>query len=136
MNKNNIEQLIIKKLYIKDISFENFLSSKKLVLNSEPHVEINVNLNLINLTKDDHELILYIKAETKSEDQLMFILELQYAGIFEFKILDDKNKRQFIVEGGKVLFPYTRTIISNLTKDGGFNPLIIQPINFNKINLN
>ena len=136
MDKKSIKQLIIKKLFIKDVSFENFLSSKKLTLKSEPHVDINVQLNSTTLANDDHELILYIKAETKSDDQLMFILELQYAGVFEFKILDENKKREFIIEGGKILFPYARTIISNLTKDGGFNPLILQPLDFNKINLN
>ena len=133
MNKKNSEQLLIKKLYIKDISFENFLSSKKFTANTEPIVDINVKLSTTNIEDDDHELILYIKAETKSEDQLFFILELQYAGVFKLKILDEKRKRDFIIEGGQILFPYVRTIITNLTKEGGFNPLIIQPLDFNKI---
>ena len=133
MNKKNNEQLLIKKLYIKDISFENFLSSKNFRANSEPVVDINVKLSTTNMADDDHELILYIKAETKSENQLLFILELQYAGVFKLKILDEKRKKDFIIEGGQILFPYVRTIITNLTKEGGFNPLIIQPLDFNKI---
>ena len=133
MNKKNDDLLIIKKLYIKDISFENLLSSKKISSNSEPAVDINVKLSSVNIEKNDHELILYIKAETKVEKQIMFIIELQYAGIFEFKISDEKKNREFVVEGAKILFPYVRTIITNITKDGGFNPLIIQPLDFNKI---
>ena len=133
MNKKNSEQLLIKKLYIKDISFENFLSSKKFTANTEPVVDINVKLSTTNIAYDDHELILYIKAETKSENQILFILELQYAGVFKLQILDEKSKKDFIIEGGQILFPYVRTIITNLTKEGGFNPLIIQPLDFNKI---
>ena len=133
MNKKNSEQLLIKKLYIKDISFENFLSSKKFAANAEPVVDLNVKLNTTNIADDDHELVLYIKAETKVENQILFILELQYAGVFQLKILDEKSKKDFIIEGGKILFPYARAIITNLTKEGGFNPLIIQPIDFNKI---
>ena len=133
MNKKNDDLLIIKKLYIKDISFENLLSSKKISSNSEPAVDINVKLSSVNIDNNDHELILYIKAETKVEKQIMFIIELQYAGIFELKISDKKKNREFVVEGAKILFPYVRTIITNITKDGGFNPLIIQPLDFNKI---
>ena len=133
MNKKNDDLINIKKLYIKDISFENLLSSKKLSSNSEPAVDINVKLSSVNIEKNDHELILYIKAETKVEKQIMFIIELQYAGIFELKISDEKKNREFVVEGAKILFPYVRTIITNITKDGGFNPLIIQPLDFNKI---
>ena len=133
MNKKNDDLLIIKKLYIKDISFENLLSSKKISSNSEPAVDINVKLSSVNIENNDHELILYIKAETRVEKQIMFIIELQYAGIFELKISDEKKNREFVVEGAKILFPYVRTIITNITKDGGFNPLIIQPLDFNKI---
>ena len=133
MNKKNNEQLLIKKLYIKDVSFENFLSSKTFTANTEPVVDLNVKLNTTNLADDDHELTLYIKAETKIENQILFILELQYAGVFKLKILDEKSKKDFIIEGGKILFPYARAIITNLTKEGGFNPLIIQPLDFNKI---
>ena len=114
MNKKNNEQLLIKKLYIKDISFENFLSSKNFRANSEPVVDINVKLTTTNIADDDHELILYIKAETKSENQLLFILELQYAGVFKLKILDEKRKKDFIIEGGQILidldFRYTNDV--------------------------
>ena len=133
MNKKNSEQLLIKKLYIKDVSFENFLSSKKFNANAEPVVDLNVKLNTTNILDDDHELVLYIKAETKVENEILFILELQYSGVFQLKILDEKSKKDFIIEGGQILFPYARAIITNLTKEGGFNPLIIQPIDFNKI---
>ena len=133
MNKKNSEQLLIKKLYIKDISFENFLSSKKFTANIEPVVDISVKLSTTNMEDDNNELVLYIKAETKIENQILFIIELQYAGVFKLQILDEKSKRDFIIEGGKILFPYARTIITNITKEGGFNPLIIQPLDFNKI---
>ena len=133
MNKKNSEQLLIKKLYIKDISFENFLSSKKFTAHAEPVVDLKVNLNTTNIADDDHELVLFTKAETKIENQTLFILELHYAGVFQFKISDEKSKKDFIIEGGQILFPYSRAIITNLTKEGGFNPLIIQPLDFNKI---
>ena len=133
MNKKNSEQLLIKRLYIKDISFENFLSSKKFTANTEPVVDINVKLSTTNIADDDHELVLYIKAEAKIENQILFLIELQYAGVFKLQILDEKNKKDFIIEGGQILFPYARTIITNITKEGGFNPLIIQPLDFNKI---
>ena len=133
MNKKDINSLIIKSQYIKDLSFENPFSPNVVTLSSEPKVTFDIKLNLLPLNQDEHELTLIIKSEAKFQDEVVFLIELQYAGVFQYKISDDNDKKEFVIEGAKFLFPYARSIISNVTKDGGYNPLIIQPFDFKKI---
>mgnify|MGYP001169032067 FL=1 len=133
MIKKNTQLLQIKSQYIKDLSFENPLSPKVIPIDAVPKVNIEVSLNFLSLKDDDHELILRIKSDAKFDDAIIYIVELQYGGIFSFKISDDEEKRDFIIEGAKILFPFSRSIIANITRDGGYNPLMIQPFDFNKI---
>ncbi len=133
MDKQITNQILIKKMYIKDLSFENPLGSQNLSFNTEPKVNLNVKVDLTNLNKNIHETTLILKADANLNKQSLFIIELQYTGIFEYKIENEKTKKNFVIEAGKILFPYARTIISNVTKDGGFNPLIIQPFDMANI---
>ena len=133
MSKKKLQPIIIKHQYIKDLSFENPLSPNTITGNSLPKVNIEVKLNFLTLKDDDHELVLNIKSDAKLENSIIYILELQYGGILNFKIEDEKKKKDFIVEGANILFPFARNIISNITRDGGYNPLIIQPFDFNNI---
>tara|TARA_B100001250_G_C19123247_1_gene496247 strand:- start:49 stop:459 length:411 start_codon:yes stop_codon:yes gene_type:complete len=133
MSKKNTTLLQIKSQYIKDLSFENPLSPKIIPIDAVPQVNIEVTLNFLSLKNNDHELVLKIKSDAKFEDLIIYIVELQYGGIFNFNISDEKKKKEFIIEGAKILFPYSRSIIANVTRDGGYNPLMIQPFDFNKI---
>ena len=94
---------------------------------------LEVTLNFLSLKNNNHELVLKIKSDAKFEDLIIYIVELQYGGIFNFNISDEKKKKEFIIEGAKILVPYSRSIIANVTRDGGYNPLMIQPFDFNKI---
>ena len=121
--------------YIKDFSFENPLSPNSVPSNIEPKVKFDIELNLINLGGNSHELNLKIKSDAKFDDTFIFMLELQYAGVFSYEI-DEKNetdKKYFVIEAAQYLFPFARSIIADITKDGGFNPLIIQPFDFEKV---
>ena len=60
----------------------------------------------------------------------MFVIELQYAGLIKTTIKNESGKKKLIVSGSYLLFPYARSIISNITMEGGFKPLVIQPIEF------
>ena len=116
--------------HIKDLSFENPNSHKLPKLKEAPKIELDVKSEYLDLKKDMHELNLKIKVNASIEDKILFILELQYAGFFECKIKDDSEKKRFIVTGSSLLFPFARSLISNITMEGGFKPLILQPINF------
>ena len=127
--------LNIVKQYIKDLSFENPLSPNNVPANIEPEVKFDIELNLTNLGTNAHELNLIIKADAKFDGNIIFLLELQYAGLFSYEINEKNNddKKYFVIEAAHFLFPFARSIIADITKDGGFNPLIVQPFDFEKI---
>ena len=133
MSKKNKNLVTIKHQYIKDLSFENPLSPKGIPLNSIPKVNIEVKLNFLTLNNNDHEVVLYIKSDANLKEELIYVLELQYGGVFNFVIEDEKAKKDFIIDAANILFPFARSVISNLTRDGGYNPLIIQPFDFANI---
>ena len=135
MTKSSNENLIVKNQYIKDLSFENPFSPQNSSSSEQPKVSIDVRLNYSDLKKNDHEIIMLMKIHTTLGEKTLYILEIQYAGIFNFKVTPD-NKKEFIVECAKILFPFVRNIISNLTRDGGYNPLLIQPFDFSNLNKN
>ena len=133
MSKTNKNSVIIKHQYIKDLSFENPLSPDMISLNAVPKVNIEVKLNFLTIKDNDHEIILYIKSDTQLEDKLIYMLEIQYGGIFNFVINDETRKKELIINAAEILFPFARSLIANITREGGYNPLIIQPFDFKNI---
>ena len=123
----------MKHQYIKDLSFENPLCPQMIPLNSTPIVNIEVKLNFLTIKDNDHEVILYIKSDTKLEEKLIYILEIQYGGIFNFIINNEKQKKELIISAADIIFPFARAFIANITREGGYNPLIIQPFDFKNI---
>ena len=119
--------------YIKDLSFENPMSPNLPANNSNPTVKLDINTNYIDLKNNNHEVNLKIKSTTFIDKDTIFIIELQYAGLIEAVIKNEDDKKKLIIAGSYLLFPYARSIISNITMEGGFKPLVIQPIEFENI---
>ena len=119
--------------YIKDLSFENPMSPNLPSNNNNPTVKLDINTNYIDLKNNNHEVNLKIKSTTFIDKDTIFVIELQYAGIIKAVIKDEDDKKKLIIAGSYLLFPYARSIISNITMEGGFKPLIIQPIEFENI---
>ena len=120
--------------YIKDLSFENPNSPKSLTENKEPP-DINVDINVFAkpFDKKVYEVSLSIGGKANKNDLKIFEIELVYAGIFtlpDVEFTDEEEKKLVLIEAPQLLFPFARSIIAELTRDGGFMPLIIQPIDF------
>ena len=120
--------------YVKDLSFENPNSPESLS-NKDGVPQINVDINVVAkpLTKKLYEVILSINGKATKKDLKIFELELAYAGLFSLPNINldnGKEKKIMLIEAPQLLFPYARSIVSNVTQDGGFMPLIIQPIDF------
>ncbi len=131
---NQINNLIFHKQYIKDLSFENPNSPEFQMSNStRPNVNINVNVNTKKIDNEYHELVLNLFGDAEIEKKKFFLIELSYGGLFTFSQHDEKNDKTLFIEGSTLLFPFARSIISNITRDGGFSPLYINPINFNDV---
>ena len=117
--------------YIKDFSFENPNSPGSLQPKTEPSVEVNVDVQAVSLSDHVYEVSLTTSITGRDETQTLFIIELVYAGIFTFQGESDGNiQPALLVDCPQLLFPFTRSIISSVTQNGGFPPLLLQPVNF------
>ena len=98
--------------------------------NKNPTVNLDINTTYLDLKNDNHEINLKIKSTASIDKDTIFIIELQYAGLIKTIIKNEEDKKKLIISGSYLLFPYARSIISNITMEGGFKPLVIQPIEF------
>ena len=132
-NKKN-DQLTVNAQYIKDLSFES-PNTPEALSNSDdtPSINVNVNVYAKPLKGNVYEVSLSINGKAEKKDFKVFEIELIYAGVFtmpNIKLNDEEIKRKILIEAPQLLFPFARSIISNVTRDGGFMPLIIQPMDF------
>ena len=116
--------------YIKDLSFENPMSPNLPSKDKNPSVNLDINATYLDLKNNNHEVNLKIKSTASMDKEVIFVIELQYAGLIKTVIKNEKDKKKLIVSASYLLFPYARSIISNITMEGGFKPLVIQPIEF------
>ena len=116
--------------YIKDLSFENPMAPNLPSQNNNPSVSLDVNTTYLDLKNDNHEVSLRVKSTANVDKKVIFVIELQYAGLIKTVIKNEEDKKKLIISGSYLLFPYARSIISNITMEGGFKPLVIQPIEF------
>tara|TARA_B100000900_G_C20574940_1_gene714928 strand:+ start:57 stop:458 length:402 start_codon:yes stop_codon:yes gene_type:complete len=116
--------------YIKDLSFENPMAPNLPEKNKNPSVNLDINTTYLDLKNDNHEINLKIKSTASMDKDVIFVIELQYAGLIKTIIKNEKDKKRLIISASYLLFPYARSIISNITMEGGFKPLVIQPIEF------
>ena len=127
MIKNEITLI---RQYIKDLSFENPMAPNFPSQKINPTINLDVNANYLDLKNNNHEVTLKIKSTASIEKNAIFIIELQYAGLSNITLKNDDDKKNFIISGSYLLFPFARSIISNITIEGGFKPFVIQPIKF------
>ena len=120
--------------YVKDFSFENPRAPASLrPQNAQPRIDVNVDVQATKMSADEplYEVVLKINANGTAGDDPLFIAELTYAGLFGINIDDDVALRALLlVECPRLLFPFARAIIADATRDGGFPPLLVQPVDF------
>ena len=116
--------------YIKDFSFESPMAPNLPTQDKNPTINLDVNTTYLDLKNDNHEINLKIKSSASIDENTLFIIELQYAGLMKTVVKNEKDKKNLIISGSYLLFPFARSIISNITMEGGFKPFVIQPIKF------
>jgi preprotein translocase subunit SecB len=120
--------------YIRDMSFENILAQKGVSGEGQPDVQVQVNLDAKKRTTEHQyevSIKLNVTSKTKSGDEMMFVLELDYAGVFHIEGVPDDQLHPFLlIECPRLLFPFLRRIVSDVTRDGGFPPLNLETIDF------
>ena len=128
-------QLAINAQYVKDLSFENPRAPQSLIQQKQqPEVQLGVDVKARNLAPDLYEVILTLNAKAIAENETVFVVELAYGGVITAKT-DDQNLMPFLilVEAPRLLFPFARNIVAGATRDGGFPPLLINPIDFTEL---
>lgn len=119
--------------YIKDLSFENPNVLRIMTQQSTqpPEVSFNLGVQVNGVGPESYEVNLTVRAEAKQGGIVAFIVELSYAGIFTITgIPQDQLEPILFIEAPRLLFPFARSIISDLTRDGGYTPLMLNPIDF------
>jgi preprotein translocase subunit SecB len=118
--------------YIKDLSFEN-PNIRKLIDNPgvKPNIRVEVNVNAGKMTDKLYESAIQFKAEASNETGVIYDLELAYGGLFQVENMDDETLEVFLmVNAPALLFPYLRRLVADITREGGFPPLTLEPIDF------
>jgi len=127
-------QFQLQKLYMKDVSFE--LPNAPQIFQDEGQVEIKMNLaqRVENLAEGVHEVVLTVTVTANLAEKTAYLVEVQQAGIFAISGLNEQATHAAVnTLCPHTLFPYARRAITDLVADGGFPPLVLQPINFDQI---
>jgi preprotein translocase subunit SecB len=121
--------------YIKDFSFENPNSPNSLLpKEKQPEINININVNANPLSETDFEVVLHLEAKAGQAKEMLFNCDLTYAGIFRLTNIPEESKHAAVlIECPRMLFPFARQIVSDATRNGGFPPLMIDPVDFARL---
>ena len=118
--------------YVKDFSFENPNAPRSMAPSSQqPAISINIGVDAAPLTETDVEVTLRLDGKADSQGMLLFGFELLYSGVFRIvNIPPDSVQPTVMIECPRLLFPFAREIIATATRNGGFPPLLLEPIDF------
>jgi len=132
--QNNETQFAVQRIYTKDLSFESPKSPQIFQQKWEPAVELSLNSKQNALGGDFHEVILSLSVTVKTGEEVAFIAEVQQAGIFLIKGLDEAAMHHTLAAFcPNILFPYAREALDNLVVRGSFPALMLAPVNFDAL---
>lgn len=126
-------QLQVVGQYIKDFSFENPNAPQSLNTNEQPQIGIQVNVGANPIAGSESDIEVTIKLDGKAEiaGKILFQFELEYAGIFRIRNIPQESMSAVVlIECPRLLFPFAREIIATTVRNGGFPPLLLEPIDF------
>ena len=113
--------------YVRDLSFENILAQKGVDGELNPEMQVNVNIDAKKRTADNQfDVIIKLRVDSTSKgtNDILFVLELDYGGVFQIEnIPEDQLHPYLLIECPRMLFPFLRRIVSDITRDGGFPQL-------------
>ena len=128
---NGLPQVGILAQYVKDLSFENPNAPAVFQWQGQPQTDVQVNIGVSGVGQDVHEVVLKLEVEAKSEQGVAFRVEALYAGLFALRNIPEEQLQPFLLaEAPRLLFPFARQVISSAVTDGGFPPLLLDPIDF------
>lgn len=130
--QQNAPRLAVLTQYIKDLSFENPRAPQTLVQGqARPEIQIAVDVNVKQIGQEQYEVVLDLKLNAKSGDTTVFVMELSYGSLFNIANIPDETMQAILlIECPRLIFPFARRIVADVTRDGGLPPLMLEPIDF------
>ncbi|HEU0222253.1 MAG TPA: protein-export chaperone SecB [Paracoccaceae bacterium] len=117
--------------FVRDLSFENIAAQKNLATEGKPDIRVNVALDAVRRGGDQYEVAMKVHVDASAEEKKIFLLEIEYVGRFSVQNVPEGQLHPFLlIECPRILFPYLRRIVSDVTRDGGFPPLNIDNVDF------
>jgi preprotein translocase subunit SecB len=117
--------------YVKDLSFENPNAPAVYQWQTQPQIDVQFNIGANIVGEDVHEVGLKIEITALVDGNTAFAVELLYAGLFGIRNVPEEQMQPFLLaEAPRLLFPFARRVISDAIRDGGFPPLVLDPIDF------
>jgi len=125
-------QLNVLAQYTKDLSFENPNAPQSLQPQAQPpQINIQINVGANNVSENEFEVTLKVEGKAENSGKLMFSFELVYGGVFRLLNIPQENlSPMLLIECPRLLFPFAREIIASSVRDGGFPPLMLDPVDF------
>lgn len=122
--------------FTRDLSFENPNAPAIFQQQEPPAIDVQFNIGTTQVADDVHEVVLKVEARAEAGGQTAFIVDLTYAGLFGFRNVPADQVQPFLLgEGPRLLFPFARRVLADAVRDGGFPPLMLEPIDFGQLYL-
>jgi preprotein translocase subunit SecB len=121
--------------FVRDMSFENIAAQKAVNATIQPDIQVQVALDARKReAEDQYDVVMKLKIESKTKGdapQAIFLMELEYGGIFKIENVPNEQLHPYLlIECPRMLFPFVRRIVSDVTRDGGYPPLNLDQIDF------
>lgn len=135
----NQPQMAVLIQYVKDLSFENPMAPNIFMAQSQtqPQINVDVNVETATLSADTYEITLALTAKATRGADTMFMAEVSYAGVFQIRNIPAEHMEPIMmIECPRLLFPFARNVLADATREGGFPPLLINPVDFQALYVN
>jgi preprotein translocase subunit SecB len=130
--QQTLPQLNVMGQYTKDFSFENPNAPRSLAPNQpQPNINIQINVGVSQMAETDFEVTLKLEGKAESAGTVLFAFDLTFAGLFRIQNVPKEHLHALVmIECPRLLFPFAREIIANAVRNGGFAPLLLDPVDF------
>ncbi len=128
---DNLPQVGVLAQYVKDLSFENPNAPAVYQWQGQPQMDVQFNIGTQIVAPDIHEVVLKVEITAQGSEGVAFRMELLYAGLFALTNVPPEQLQPFLLaEAPRILFPFARRLIADAVIDGGFPPLLLDPLDF------
>ena len=122
--------------YVKDLSFENPNAPAVYQWQGQPQIDVQFNIASAQVGDDIYEVVVKVEVKAVAADKVAFQVELAYAGLFALRNIPADQLQPFLLaEAPRILFPFARRVLADCVRDGGFPPLMLEPIDFGALYL-